>query len=116
MDQGPQVAQHPLLGVLPDGAGVQDDDPGLLLVLGEAEAHGLQIAPDALGVRLVLLAAVGVHKGQGPLPPGGVQVRDLLAEGELAVHIRLGNGGGDSFHWFLPDGSCLPAGCAWEGN
>ena len=27
VDQGPQIAQHPLLGVLPDGAGVDDDDP-----------------------------------------------------------------------------------------
>jgi len=39
VDQGPQVAQHPLLGMLPDGAGVQDDDLGLLLLVGEAVAH-----------------------------------------------------------------------------
>ena len=39
VDQGAQVAQHPLLGVLPDGAGVQDDDLGLLLLAGEAVAH-----------------------------------------------------------------------------
>ena len=68
MDQRPQVAQHPLLGVLPDGAGVQNDDPGLLLIGGEVIAHLAQIAPDALGVGLVLLAAIGVHKGQGSLP------------------------------------------------
>ena len=36
VDQGAQVAQHPLLRVLPDGAGVQDDDLGLLLLVGEA--------------------------------------------------------------------------------
>ena len=39
VDQRPQVAQHPLLRVLPDGAGVDDDHVGLLLVLGEAVAH-----------------------------------------------------------------------------
>ena len=52
------------LGVLPDGAGVDDNDVGLLLVLGEAVAHLLEIAADALGVGLILLTAVGIHKGQ----------------------------------------------------
>ena len=48
VDQSPHVAQHPLLGVLPDGAGVDDDDAGLLRVIGKTKAHPLQIAPDAL--------------------------------------------------------------------
>ena len=98
MDQRPQVAQHPLLGVLPDGAGVQNDDPGLLLIGGEVIAHLAQIAPDALGVGLVLLAAIGVHKGQGSLPPVGVHPGDLPAVLQLAVYLRLRDGGCDSFH------------------
>ena len=48
VDQSTHVAQHPLLGVLPDGAGVDDDDAGLLRVIGKTKAHPLQIAPDAL--------------------------------------------------------------------
>ena len=48
VDQGAHVAEHPLLGVLPDGAGVDDDDAGLLGVVGKAKAHPFQIAPDAL--------------------------------------------------------------------
>ena len=46
--QGAQVAEHPVLRVLPDGAGVDDDDAGLLRVIGKTKAHPLQIAPDAL--------------------------------------------------------------------
>ena len=48
VDQGAHIAEHPLLGVLPDGAGVDDDDAGLLGVVGKAKAHPFQIAPDAL--------------------------------------------------------------------
>ncbi len=98
VDQSSHVAEDPLLGVLPDGAGVDDDDPGLLLVVGEAEAHFCQKAPDALRVGLVLLAAVGVHKGQGlPLRPPGGEFRHGLAEGKLLFHVGGGNQGG-AFH------------------
>ena len=40
--QGAQVAEHPVLRVLPDGAGVQEHQIGLLRVLGEGEAACLQ--------------------------------------------------------------------------
>ena len=98
MDQRPQVAQHPLFGVLSDGTGVQDNDPRLLLIGGEVIAHLAQIAPDALGVGLVLLAAIGIHKGQGSLPPVGVHPGDFLTIFQLAVYLRLRDGGCDSFH------------------
>ena len=127
MDQSAHVAQHPLLGVLPDGAGVDDDDPGLLLVGGKAEAHLGQIPSDALGVGLVLLAAVGVHKGQGLGRPLGGDGGDFLAEVQLPLHVGGGDGGGGSFHgekpslsgcsgapwgregpvWAAPGGDCL---------
>ena len=97
VDQRPHVAENPLLGVLPDGAGVDDDDPGFLLAGGEAEAHPLQIAPDALGVGFVLLAAVGVHKGQGLLGPLGGNLGDGLAVVQLDLDLFRGNDGG-AFH------------------
>ena len=101
VDQRPQVTQHPLLGVLPDGAGVDDDDVGLLLVLGEAVAHLPKIAPDALGVGLILLAAVGVHKGEGGLGPLGIELGDGVTIIHLPGDLLPGNGGGITFHGVL---------------
>ena len=66
VDERADVAQDAHLRVPAHGAGVHDDELGLVLVLGEAEAHELYIAAQGLAVGLVLLAAVGVHKGQGP--------------------------------------------------
>ncbi len=57
--QRADVAQYAHLRVLAYGAGVHDDEVGLVLVLGEAEAHELYIAADGLAVGLVLLAAIG---------------------------------------------------------
>ena len=42
--QNAQVAEHPLLGVLPDGAGVEDDEIRLLGILRQRKAHLLQHA------------------------------------------------------------------------
>ena len=60
--QRAHVSEHALLGVLPHGAGVEDDEIRLVFVLCEAEAHRLEIAAQLLAVGLVLLAAVGVHQ------------------------------------------------------
>ena len=85
--QGAHVAEDPHLRVLPHGAGVHHDHVRLELVLGKAVAHLGQIAPQLFAVGLVLLAAVGVHHGQGPLPVGGDPVKnpaaDLLLPGDL---------------------------------
>ncbi len=86
--QRAHVAQHPHLGVLPDGAGVDDNQVGLRLALGELVPHLAEVAPQPLRVGLVLLAAVGVHKGQGRGRPGGEPLVELLAEIPLAVHVR----------------------------
>ena len=91
MGQGPYVAQHPLLGVLPHGAGVDDHHGGGALIVGKAVAHLGQVAPDALGVGLVLLTAVGVHKGQGGRGQGGVHGRHPGAEVLLPGDILGGN-------------------------
>ena len=89
--EGPHVAQHPQLRVLPDGAGVDDDHIRLSGILGEAVAHLPEHPPDLLAVRLILLAAVGVHQGQGldgplPVPPG-----HLAAELHLPGNFFLGD-------------------------
>ena len=97
--QGAQVAEHPLLGVFPDGAGVDDDDAGLLLVVGKAEAHLGQIAPDALGVRLVLLTAIGVYKGEGGRGQLGGDGSGLTAEVQLTVDVSLRDHGSGTFHF-----------------
>ena len=99
--QRPHVAKNPLLGVLPDGAGVQQHQVRPLLPVGEGIAHPGQIAPQAFRVGLVLLAAVGVHEGgllAGPLVQQGV---DLVAKGELAVDLRRVDGQGLSQGWSL---------------
>ena len=89
--QGAQVAEHPVLRVLPDGAGVQEHQIGLLRVLGEGEAACLQHPHELLSVRHILLAAEGVHTGRGVSLPGGEQAADLLLKLPLAVQVRLGD-------------------------
>ena len=91
MGEGPHIAQHPLLGVLPDGAGVDDDYVRRGLVLSKAVPHLGEVPPDALGVGLVLLAAVGVHKGQRPGREGGVHGLDLGAEILLSGDLLPGD-------------------------
>ena len=85
--QGAHVAEDPHLRVLPHGAGVHHDHVRLELILGKAVAHLRQVAPQLFAVGLVLLAAVGVHHGQGPLPVGCDPVEepmaDLLLPGDL---------------------------------
>ena len=75
--QGAHVPQDPQLRVAPDGAGIQEDEVRLLLPVRKAPAHIPEHAPEALAVRLVLLAAVGIHKGQGGRRQGGVMLRRL---------------------------------------
>ena len=99
--QRAHVAEDPHLRVLPHGAGVDHDDVRLELILGEAAAHLPQVAPQLFAVGLVLLAAVGVHHGQGPLSVSGDAVKnaaaDLLLPGDLlggdlfsfVAHARL---------------------------
>ena len=61
--QGAQVAEDPVLGVLPDGAGVQNHQVRLRRVRCEGEAAALQHAHEFLAVGHVLLAAEGIHAG-----------------------------------------------------
>ena len=62
--QRAHVAEHPLLGVLAHGAGVEQDQVGVLGLIAQAVADIHQHAFDALAVVDVLLTAVAVHKGQ----------------------------------------------------
>ena len=65
---------------------------GPLFRVGKGVPHPGQIAPQTLGVGFILLAAVGVHKGQ--LLAGAVlqQGMDLVAKGQLAVDLRRRDG------------------------
>ena len=56
------VAEHPVLGVFPHGAGVEENEVRLFGVVGEVKAHLRQHTVDALPVRHIALTAVGMGK------------------------------------------------------
>ena len=62
--QGTHVAEDPLLGVLPHGAGVEEDQVRVLRLVAQAVADIHQHTLDALAVVDVLLAAVAVDESQ----------------------------------------------------
>ena len=102
MGQCAQIAEHALLRVLPDGAGVEDDhDPRPLRWSVMAIAAGFQHPADAFGVGLVLLAAVGIDKGDGRDALGLPVVPDLLANLFLPAQRRRGDNGGLMFQGVL---------------
>ena len=90
VDQLAHHAEDLLLRVLPDGAGVDEDDVRQPGVLGKAAAHLPQHAHHALAVRHILLAAVGVHHSQGPAVPGQ-QGGHAPGIGPLALQLAGGN-------------------------
>ena len=83
-----QVAEDPVLRVLPHGAGVEEGQVGLRRVTHQGEAHLLQHPHELLAVRHVLLAAEGIHAGGGMGLPGLVQRADLLGKLPLALDVR----------------------------
>ena len=96
--QGPQITEYPLLGVLPDGAGVHDDHVRALGAADDGVAALGEEAPQLFGIGLVLLAAIGLHVGGGGaslcLPVGG----NFITAGELGVQFGLRNDGGFGVH------------------
>ena len=96
--QRAQIAENPLLGVFPDGAGVHDDHIRALGAADDGIAALGEKAPQLFGIGLVLLAAIGLHVGGGGaslcLPVGG----DLITAGELGVQFGLRNDGGFGVH------------------
>ena len=64
-----QVAVNALFRVLADGAGVEQDDVGLIFVARELVAHLAQHAHEHLAVCHVLLAAERMRIGFGALVP-----------------------------------------------
>ena len=77
MGENAQIAEDPLLRVLPDGAGVQDHQICLLWVLCKGEAAVGQHTHQFLAVRYVLLTAKGVHAGHRMGFPGSEHFLDL---------------------------------------
>ena len=96
-----QIAENALLRVLPDGAGIEDDHVRALFAGGHAIAAGFQHPTDAFGVGFVLLAAVGIDKGDGRDALGLPVVPDLLANLFLPAQRRRGDNGGLMFQGVL---------------
>ena len=81
------VAEHALLGVLADGAGVEDHGVGALGRVGQAVARGLEHPAQLLGIGLVLLAAVGFDVGRRRDALRRPIIADLRAEPLLALDL-----------------------------
>ena len=77
------VSENAHLRMLAHGAGVDDDHIRLKFILCEAVAHFGEVSADLLTVGLVLLAAVSVHHGKGPLSVGGDAFKNLCTDGPL---------------------------------
>ena len=101
VDQAAQQTVDPVLRVLPDGAGVDDDEPRLHGVAGEGAAHVPEHPHEALAVRHILLAAVGLHPGLGRAAPLAEQLRKLIRKVPLPRHVRGGDHNLCSVQWFL---------------
>ena len=86
------VAQHPHLGVLPDGAGVDDNQVGLRLALGELVPHLAGVAPQPLESASFCWQPWGCPTRPRARTAGRRTARELLAEIPLAVRPR-GNSG-----------------------
>ena len=104
VSQNTHVAEHTLLGVLPDGTGIEDHQIRLLGVLGEGKAALSQHTHQLLAVRHILLAAEGVNAGPGMGLQGGKHGGNFLLKFLLAGKILRRNQYLITFQWkFLQD-------------
>ena len=98
VSQSAHIAENSLLGVLTDGAGIEDDHIGALFRIGHMVAAVRKHTADTLGIGFILLTAIGIHKGQRRdalfLPVGF----DLSADVLLRLQLRFGNNGSLAFH------------------
>ena len=101
--QRTDIAQNAHLRVLAHGAGVDDDDVRLILVLREAVAHLGKVAAYFFAVGLVLLAAVGVHHCEGALSVRSDMFEDLRTDGLLRLDLLCIYNNSFVCHVFLPD-------------
>ena len=87
--QRTQIAVHPLLRVVADGAGVQHHHVRLGRIVGERTPHGPEHTHNVLAVGHVLLAAEGVHQRPDGLAPLDVQILYFFSKFPLAGHVRV---------------------------
>ena len=89
----PDIAEHPVLRVLPHGTGVEQDEIRFLRRSGEPEPHPGQQALHVFGIGDVLLAAVSTHAGERGRPfPYAVKLPDLADEAFLLRQLLRRNG------------------------
>lgn len=79
----PDIAEHPVLGVLAHGTGIEKDEIRFLGNVGKTEAHPGEQALHVLRVGHVLLTAVGTDTGKWRRP-----VADTIKRADL-LDIRL---------------------------
>ena len=97
VDQRADISVDARFSVLTDGAGVDDDAVRALLGVRHPVAAFQQHAADALGIGLVLLAAVGIDKGERGPALGLPIACDFAADGRLPVELRLRDNGSVTF-------------------
>ena len=85
MGQGSQIAEDPLIGVFPDGAGVHDHHVGSFGTVSKTVAAFGQHTPDSFGIGLILLTAVGFHIGHRRDAPAVPVFPYTGAQGKLIV-------------------------------
>ena len=102
--QRPKIAEHPLLCVFPDGAGVHHHHIRSLGRVADGVAAFAEQSPDLLGICFILLAAVGLHIGGGN--PVFVQpvLADFMTKGKLLLQLLLRNHCGFGIHGKTPFG------------
>ena len=102
--QRPKIAEHPLLCVFPDGAGVHHHHIRSLGRVLYGVAAFAEQSPDLLGICFILLAAVGLHIGGGN--PVLVQpvLADFMTKGKLLLQLLLRNHCGFGIHGKSPFG------------
>ena len=98
VDQRADVAVDTGLRVLADGAGVDDDAVRALFGVDDVIAARAEHAADPLGIRLVLLAAIGVDVGPRRPAARGPPGFDLAADRRLSGQLLLRDHNGFAFH------------------
>ena len=101
--QRADVSVDAVFGVLSDGAGIDDDAVRALLLVYDGVAAALQHPADALGIRLVLLAAIGIDHRTGRAPLRLPVRADFFTDLLLGAKLLRRDLNGFAFHGISSD-------------